>query len=242
MINSWWGEKMCDQIHSSEIIVTDDLMSRWQSVVDLLAVVANVPAALIMRFHPAEIEVLRASRSPGNRYEDGERAPFFRECGLYCETVLRERRRLLVPNALADTDWEKNPDIELNMISYLGLPLLFPCGEPFGTICVLDSKENAYDDLVEGCLAQFRALVESHLALLVRNQELTKALGEIKTLRGFIPICVFCKGIRSDKGYWERIESYLTEHTEAEFTHTFCDSCAEQHYPEFFPSQMQSAR
>ena len=128
---------MSGQIHSAEISGINDLMSQWQDVVDLLAVVANVPAALIMRVHSSEIEVLRASRSPGNPYKEGERAPFSRECGLYCEAVLRERRRLLVPNALADPEWEKNPDIALNMISYLGLPLLYPDGKLFGTICVL---------------------------------------------------------------------------------------------------------
>jgi len=233
---------MRNPIHSSEISVTDDLMSRWQDLVDLLAVVADVPAALIMRLHLSDIEVLRASRSPGNPFEGAERTLLDQEYGLYCETVLRERRRLLVPDARVDSRWEKNPDTEMNMISYLGVPLLFPSGEPFGTICVLDSKENTYDDLVEGCLAQFRALVESHLALLVRNQELTKALGEIKTLRGFIPICVFCKGIRSEEGYWERLESYLRVHTEADFTHTFCDRCSEKHYPEYFSPQAHSSR
>ena len=59
-------------------------------------------------------------------------------------------------------------------------------------------------------------------------------VAEIKTIRGFIPICVHCKGIRNETGYWERVESYLTAHTEAELTHTFCDRCAEQHYSEFF--------
>jgi hypothetical protein len=226
---------MPDQIQPTEINGSDDLMSRWQDLVDLLAAVANVPAALIMRAHASEIEVFCASRSPGNPYKEGERAPFSPECGLYCETVVRKRQRLLVPNALTDTEWEKNPDIALNMISYLGLPLLYPDGKIFGTICVLDSQENSYTDLVERCLVQFCGLLESHLALLVKNHDLTNALNEIKTLRGLIPICVFCKGVRNEKGYWDRIENYLTAHTEAELTHTFCDRCAEKHYPEYFP-------
>ena len=107
-------------------------------------------------------------------------------------------------------------------------------------ICVLDSEENSYTELVEQCLVQFCGLVESHLALLFKNHELTNTLDEIKTLRGFIPICVFCKGIRNEKGYWEQIERYLTAHTDAELTHTFCDSCAEQHYPEYFSAEKQT--
>mgnify|MGYP001953189988 CR=1 FL=1 len=66
------------------------------------------------------------------------------DSGLYCETVIKSGKQLLVPDALADKDWENNPDVELNMISYLGFPILFPDGNPFGTICVLDNKKNAY--------------------------------------------------------------------------------------------------
>lgn len=64
--------------------------------------------------------------------------------GPYCETVIKTKDKLLVPNVLKDEDWKKNPDIKLGMISYLGFPLLWPNDEIFGTICVLDSKENNY--------------------------------------------------------------------------------------------------
>lgn len=56
---------------------------------------------------------------------------------------------------------------------------------------------------------------------------------EVKTLRGFIPICSSCKKIRNDKGYWEQIEKYITTRSEAEFTHSICPDCAKRLYPEF---------
>jgi PAS domain S-box-containing protein len=56
-------------------------------------------------------------------------------------------------------------------------------------------------------------------------RRLENALDEIKTLRGLIPICSYCKKIRDDNGYWNQIESYITEHTEAKFTHGICDQC-----------------
>lgn len=61
---------------------------------------------------------------------------------------------------------------------------------------------------------------------------LQKALSEVKTLRGFIPICADCKSIRNDDGFWERIETYLRNHSEAEFSHGMCPDCQKKYYPE----------
>jgi len=63
-------------------------------------------------------------------------------------------------------------------------------------------------------------------------EELKKAISEIKTLRGFIPICSHCKRIRTDKGYWEQIEKYIGDHSEAEFTHGICPDCMKLYYAE----------
>jgi two-component system, cell cycle sensor histidine kinase and response regulator CckA len=62
-------------------------------------------------------------------------------------------------------------------------------------------------------------------------QELTDALARIKTLRGLLPICASCKKIRDDQGYWQKVESYLAEHTNAEFTHGLCPECLGELYP-----------
>lgn len=61
--------------------------------------------------------------------------------------------------------------------------------------------------------------------------ELNKALRNIKVLKGFLPICASCKKVRDDKGYWNQIESYVREHSEAEFTHGICPECAQKLYP-----------
>ncbi len=58
--------------------------------------------------------------------------------------------------------------------------------------------------------------------------DLKEALTEIKTLRGFIPICASCKKIRDDEGYWNQLEAYITKHTDAIFTHGICPECAEK--------------
>ena len=69
-----------------------------------------------------------------------------------------------------------------------------------------------------------------------RNQlikSLQNSLAKIKTLSGMLPICASCKKIRDDKGYWNQIETYLREHSEAEFSHGICPECAQKLYPEF---------
>ncbi len=62
--------------------------------------------------------------------------------------------------------------------------------------------------------------------------DLQKALNNIKTLSGLLPICASCKKIRDDKGYWSQIESYIQERSEAEFTHGICPDCKDKLYPE----------
>ncbi len=64
------------------------------------------------------------------------------------------------------------------------------------------------------------------------NAELKKALENEKILTGLLPICAHCKNIRNDKGYWEAVEGYITEHTEAHFSHSICPSCMVKLYPD----------
>ncbi|MFH1136196.1 MAG: PAS domain S-box protein [Pseudomonadota bacterium] len=64
--------------------------------------------------------------------------------------------------------------------------------------------------------------------------ELERSLSEIKTLQGFIPICANCKKIRTDEGYWEQIEKYISDRTDARFSHGICQECARKLYPELY--------
>jgi hypothetical protein len=66
---------------------------------------------------------------------------------------------------------------------------------------------------------------------LIRN--LQEALVKVKTLSGLLPICSACKKIRDDKGYWRQIESYIRDHSEAEFSHGICPDCMRKLYPDF---------
>ena len=65
------------------------------------------------------------------------------------------------------------------------------------------------------------------------NRQLEQALDEVRVLSGLLPICSHCKKIRDSKGYWNQIESYISAHSEAQFSHSICPECAMTIYPEF---------
>ena len=77
-----------------------------------------------------------------------------------------------------------------------------------------------------------RKAVEADREQLIKK--LQDALDKIKTLRGIIPICASCKKIRDDKGYWNQLENYIKEHSEADFSHGICPDCAKKLYPKFY--------
>ena len=88
-------------------------------------------------------------------------------------------------------------------------------------------QEKEIERAIIMALARHRELMECRRL----NRELNQALLEIKTLRGILPICVFCKGIRNDEGYYEQIEHYIHKHSGVDFSHTICTGCMKEHYP-----------
>jgi signal transduction histidine kinase len=150
------------------------IVEKWQVIVDTLAELTKVPAGLIMRIRDDNLEVMISSHTPGNPYHPGE-SECYLGSGLYCETVIRTRAELIVPNALLDGDWKDNPDVERDMIAYLGLPILWPDKTPFGTICILDKAGNDYQDVYRRLIQQFRDILEHHLQLLYTDSEHQRA-------------------------------------------------------------------
>jgi CheY-like chemotaxis protein len=68
-------------------------------------------------------------------------------------------------------------------------------------------------------------IVELHQALQERVRQLEAALSNVKQLQGLLPICSYCKKIRNDSNYWEQVESYISGHTDAQFSHGICPAC-----------------
>ena len=68
---------------------------------------------------------------------------------------------------------------------------------------------------------------------------LKKSLARVRKLSGLLPICASCKKIRDDKGYWNQIEAYIRDHSEAEFSHGICPECSRKLYPEYYREESE---
>jgi len=142
------------------------LLERWQIVINLIAQHYDVPACLIMKLDGGNIKVELSSDSDSgnNPYSPGDNE-HFDNSGLYCERVIKTQKLLQVANALTNPEWDENPDIKLNMISYLGVPLNWPDKSPFGTLCVLDNKEREFPEDFRELLEHLSHVFELELSL-----------------------------------------------------------------------------
>ncbi len=152
----------------SRLEIPESELNAFQAIVDLVARVAGARAGLIMRVEEGEISALTVSDSQGNPYRVGDAEELFGS-GLYCERVIRNDKMLLVSNALETAGWENNPDLKYGMLCYLGFPIHLPDGSPFGTICVLDDKENSFTPTIVELMERMRDLIESQLRLMQLN-------------------------------------------------------------------------
>lgn len=112
---------------------------------------------------------------------------------------------------------------------------------------ILVTARGSQDDIVHGLLAhaddyvtkpfdqrELQARIQAgvrvidlQIRLTERVMELEKALARVNRLEGLLPICSYCKRIRNDRNYWQQVESYIAQHSEAEFTHGICPQCYE---------------
>jgi len=202
-------------VEASRLEFPEATLREWQEVVDLVARLTGVRAALIMRARESEdwIQVLVASQTAANPFHPGE-TDTLHGSGLYCERVLKTRQVLCVPDALASPEWDHNPDLERGMVSYLGLPILQPDGRAFGTICILDDRARPPDPVAVDLLHKMRDLVQGqlHLQERLRLQTLLADNALLRRLIDGLPTGVACSTLPPDS----RI-IYLNRH----FTDTF---------------------
>lgn len=169
-----------------------ELLTDWQQIVDLIAFVADVPVGLIMELRGDDLSVLISSSTEGNPYSVGE-THGMTGSGLYCEQVITSQQMLLVPNALKCPRWNNNPDLEYGLLAYLGFPLRRPDGTLFGTICLLDTRENNFSDKVIRLIEKMQMLIEGNLRIhdllrinANRAAEIDKKNCELRELNGIL--------------------------------------------------------
>jgi hypothetical protein len=141
-----------------------------------------------------------------------------------------KKRLQTFPDSTGWTDWEQGFAVAIQHSGYT-LGVVAVDGLTFA------ERKRHYLNLATA-IAPVLALVISNARNFQEKEELIgelqEALAKVKTLRGLLPICANCKKIRDDRGYWNRIEAYIGQHTDAQFSHGICPDCAKKLYPELF--------
>ena len=128
----------------------------------------------------------------------------------YDGAVLMNRVRAILAGTGAPSPATAQPGME---VSYAGQKYSIQAGR---------------SQILDLLLATFENIVRKNHELMQANQKLSEALEANKTLRGLIPICGYCKKIRDDRGYWDQVESFVSKHSEAKFSHGICPQCFEK--------------
>ncbi len=127
----------------------------------------------------------------------------------------------------------KDKSASLQFLPHGGNPLTIRCyfyAMEENNILISEELGNSSNTILNSMSKITNDLTNLSRQLQRKNKELEKAQKEIKVLSGFIPICSYCKKIRDDQGYWNRLEKYLTEHSEAQFSHSICPKCKDEFF------------
>lgn len=136
-------------------------------------------------------------------------------------------------NLIIITDGTKTQTLDFNRADGIG----------FSLKCTFESTENGYlvfgnkftvtgDELLMSMTKLNNELSSALRELDRKNKEIEEAKKKIKVLSGLLPVCSYCKKIRSEDQSWTQLESYIDKHSEAEFSHTICPSCMDKYFPE----------
>ena len=152
-------------------IITEEILNEFQDIVNLLAEVPAVPAALILKIDSSQSEVLCACESEGNPFKKGDRFPVEDR---FREEILTTGNELPVTTVLHDKNKAEESSVYRGMVSCLSSVLLLPGEEIFGVICVMDAKETTFNSLTKRLLTRFKKEVESLLRRMYSEVESEK--------------------------------------------------------------------
>ena len=152
----------------------------------------------------------------------------------FCTHAILDNKTMVVEDATMDPRFCGNPYVQSGpgIRFYAGAPLTDSEGHNLGTLCVIDSVPRSLSPEQQEALESLRQVAVHLIEQRAVTMQLAEALENLKTLQGLLPICSYCKNVRNDEGYWERIEDYLHQHSDADFTHSICPTCLRENFPD----------
>ena len=146
------------------------VLEKWQRIIDIVAEILEVPAALIMRITKDYLNVMVKSENEENPFTLNTDVKL--GTGIFCENVIGTDQELIIEDARRLTVWKDALPEDYGMVSYFGLPIHWPDHTFFGTICVFDNKEHRYTERFIRLMESFQGAMEDDLKLLTNQQHL----------------------------------------------------------------------
>ena len=158
--------------------------------------------------------------------------------GVWADSI-RLRRPVMHNDYQSLPNTKGYPEGHFHLVRHLGIPIFD--GDRIVGVTGVGNKETPYD---ESDVRQIKLFMNKLWEVLKRRRmeaeherllhELQGAMDEVNALSGLLPICASCKKIRDDEGYWNQIETYISKHSEAKFTHSICPECTKALYPQYY--------
>ncbi|CAM3088678.1 EAL domain-containing protein [Vibrio rarus] len=168
------------RVDTQQLEVPNKIYSSWQDMLENLAQFTHVPVSMINRLNQNQLDVYCCNHSIKNPFKMGESFPLGGHH--FCETTLKNNAILVVADRFQDPQWQPiSTSLPNNIVAYLGVPLHWPNGTPFGTLSILDSKTNHFKIVIRELLAIFKDSIEAQLTVIYQNQKLKLVNKELQT-------------------------------------------------------------
>ena len=194
-------------ITEKEREIPSHIIEKWQDMVNLLVENNETSDVLITRVNYPYLEIFNASHNEDNPFKEGHKVKL---AGQYCQHVISTKDSLEVNNATKDENWQDAPEIEDNLIAYIGYPLQWPDGKVFGTLCSHDYKERKFENNLKKNMKQAKELIESHLQVIYKNHKLSKSRNRYQKLFEISPTALL---LQDSKGKILEVNKALTKLT-----------------------------
>jgi PAS domain S-box-containing protein len=158
---------------------SDNILAKWQKLLNLLSQTFNIPTSLINRLDGEEISLLAINNTDTLYHFRNEK---INKNPLYCKTVIESQKKLLVTSSTLNEQSPNHTKKDLETIAYLGYPIFLPNGNVFGSICVVDRKENSFSKEIENLIKHIKEIVEldivTHLYFYTKGLRLEQKIEE----------------------------------------------------------------